>query len=195
MIGKLSGKVEHICDGSLILNVNNVGYQVVCPATLLSRVSIGEQLSLFTEVQIREQQQEIQIFGFETEKEKALFSLLRSVSGVGSKLALATLSFLSCQTIVAAIKGGRASMLLSVPGIGKRVAERMVLELKSKLSTWPESSTEDSDSYSKSTEAAMALSKLGIPHADAMEKVQQILGQNKTLTLEELIKLVLQGKG
>lgn len=191
MIGKLLGKVEHIYESSLILSVHDVGYQVFCQSALLTRLTPGERLALFIETQIKDQQQEIQLFGFETEKEKAMFSLLRSVNGVGAKMALSLLSCLALENIVSAVKQGSPS-LLHVPGVGKKLAERIILELKAKLASWE--LAQQGDSFCRATEAAMALSKLGLAYSDALERVNQAAATCQGASTEELVRLALQGR-
>lgn len=190
MIGKLFGNVEHIYESSLILNVNSVGYQVFCQAGLLAKLLPGQSLTLFIETQIREQQQEIQLFGFETEREKAMFTMLRSVSGVGSKMALSLLSSLGLENIIAAIQKGEAP-LIKAPGVGKKLAERIILELKAKLSNWQ---SENTDVFCKTTEAAMALSKLGLTYADALERAQKAAAACQGASTEDLVRLALQSR-
>jgi holliday junction DNA helicase RuvA len=189
VIGKLFGIVEHIYESSLILNVNNVGYQIFCQAGLLKKLPSGQNLTLFVETQIREQQQEIQLFGFETEKEKEMFTMLRSVSGVGSKMALSLLS-LGIENIVAAVQKEEAP-LIKAPGVGKKLAERIILELKAKLANWQ---TGSADLFCKTTEAAMALSKLGLTYTDALERAQKAAATSQDASTEDLVRLALQNR-
>ncbi|WP_297322947.1 Holliday junction branch migration protein RuvA [uncultured Bartonella sp.] len=132
MIGKLSGIVDEISDDHIIVDVHGVGYIVFASSRVLASLpNIGEAVSLFIETQVREDA--IRLFGFTTGLEKDWFSLLQSVQGVGAKVALALLGTLSATELGNAIALKDIAMLCRAPGIGKKVAERIVTELKNKV--------------------------------------------------------------
>jgi len=131
MIGKLKGVIDEFGEDHVILDVGGVGYRVFVSHRALSNMgAIGEACSLFIETQMREDA--IRLFGFLHETERAWFRLLQHVQGVGAKVALALLGTLSVAEIADAIALRDAGILTRAPGIGKKVAERMITELKGK---------------------------------------------------------------
>lgn len=131
MIGKLKGRVDEIGDDHLILDVGGVGYLVYAPVRVLQGLpSPGEAAELHIETMVREDM--IRLFGFGSRPDKAWFQLLMTVQGVGAKVALAALGVMKASEIANAIALGDTAQIARAPGIGKRVAERIVTELKSK---------------------------------------------------------------
>lgn len=131
MIGKLTGRVDAVLEDSLILDVGGVGYEVFGSSRLLGRFSGGEEsVSLWIEMLVREDI--IRLNGFESLQERAWFKLLQSVQGVGSKVALAILGTLSTGDLASAIALQDKAMVSRAPGVGPKVAQRIVAELKDK---------------------------------------------------------------
>lgn len=131
MIGKLKGTVDTLAEDYLILDVHGVGYQVFCPSRILQALpGVGEAAVLFIETIVREDM--IRLFGFASEAEREWFRLLMTVQGVGAKVSLALLGILKAGEIANAIALGDKAMISRAPGVGKRVAERIVSELKDK---------------------------------------------------------------
>lgn len=131
MIGKLKGTIEEIAEDHVLVDVHGVCYVAFCSARTLSRLgSAGEAAVLFIETYVREDQ--LKLFGFETQLEREWFRLLQNVQGVGAKVALAVLSTLSASEIANAIALRDIAMVSRAPGVGKKVAERIVTELKNK---------------------------------------------------------------
>ncbi len=131
MIGKLKGTIDTLSEDHLILDVHGVGYQVFCPSRILQTLpAVGEAAVLFIETIVREDM--IRLFGFASEAEREWFRLLMTVQGVGAKVALALLGILKAGEIANAIALGDKAMISRAPGVGKRVAERIVAELKDK---------------------------------------------------------------
>ncbi|WP_019221158.1 Holliday junction branch migration protein RuvA [Bartonella senegalensis] len=131
MIGKLKGILEHIFDDHIIVNVQGVGYVVFISNRLRpSLPALGESLSLFIETHVREDA--IRLFGFVAKAEQEWFCLLQNVPGVGAKVALAILGTLSPDELAQAIALNDIAMISRAPGVGKKVSERIVSELKSK---------------------------------------------------------------
>lgn len=134
MIGKLTGKFDgQGADGAAIIEVGGVGYAVRAPALALPdlRKSAGETISLFIHTAVRDDA--IDLYGFLTEEDLGFFKLLMSVSGIGPKTALGILNIADAQTLKRSIAAGDAAALTKVFGIGKKSAERMVVELRDKL--------------------------------------------------------------
>lgn len=131
MIGKLKGVVDEIGEDHLVLDVHNVGYVVHCGArTLAGLPGAGEAVTLYIETHVREDQ--IRLYGFASALEREWFRLLQVVQGVGAKVALAVLSVLSPAELGNAIALRDIATITRAPGVGKKVAERIVTELKSK---------------------------------------------------------------
>ena len=131
MIGKLKGLIESYGQDSVILDVNGVGYEVHCSARTLQELpGIGQPAALSIETHVREDQ--IRLFGFVTEIEREWFRLLQTVQGVGAKVALAVLGTLKPSELASAIAMRDKAMVARAPGVGPKVAERIVTELKDK---------------------------------------------------------------
>jgi len=131
MIGKLKGLIESYGQDSVILDVNGVGYEVHCSARTLQELpGIGQPTALSIETHVREDQ--IRLFGFVTEIEREWFRLLQTVQGVGAKVALAVLGTLKPRELASAIAMRDKAMVARAPGVGPKVAERIVTELKDK---------------------------------------------------------------
>lgn len=131
MIGFLRGIVNQIFQGSCFIDVHGVGYRVYISGTTRDALTEGQEALLYTYMSVREDA--IQLYGFGTQDEYDLFILLISVSGIGPKVGLGILSGLSVDGIKVAIMNGELSTLTKLPGIGKKSAERLVLELKDKI--------------------------------------------------------------
>lgn len=136
MIGRLEGLVIDKSAEGVLVNVGGVGYEVACPLTVIDRLPRkGAPCVLSIHTHVREDQ--ITLYGFNDEAERRLFRQLIAVSGVGPKLALACLSGLDADALAVAIASEDVKKLSSVPGIGKRTAERLILELKGKVGILP----------------------------------------------------------
>lgn len=130
MIGKLRGKVDAIGESFCIIDVNGVVYEVLCSARALRNMKIGDDVTLTIDTHVREDA--IRLFGFASEVERTWFRTLQNVQGVGSKVALGLLGTLSRAEIANAIALGDWARVEQAPGIGKKLAQRIVAELKDK---------------------------------------------------------------
>jgi Holliday junction DNA helicase RuvA len=178
MIVKLKGVVDEIGEDHVILDVHGVGYLVFAPARVLQSLpSRGEAAVLHIETIVREDM--IRLYGFGSAAEKAWFQLLLTVQGVGAKVALGALGVLSASEIANAIALGDTTAITRAPGIGKRVAERIVTELKSKAPAFASvdagtiavSSQAKSDVATNAGDAVSALMNLGYAQAQASAAV------------------------
>ena len=134
MIGWLSGKVVQAVPDRLILDVGGVGYQVAIPLSTyyeLQKADAGATLRLFIHTHVREDA--LALYGFWTERERELFERLIAVSGIGPRLAQVVLSGMAPDELIAALAAGDVARLVRIPGVGKKTAERMVVELRDKL--------------------------------------------------------------
>ena len=130
MIGKLRGKVDAVGESHLILDVNGVGYEVQASARTLRNIKAGDEASLTIDTHVREDA--IRLYGFTSEVERSWFRTLQSVQGVGSKVALSALGTLSPQDLANAIALQNWAAVEQTPGVGKKLAQRIVAELKDK---------------------------------------------------------------
>lgn len=191
MIAWLSGRLRHRATDHLIIDVAGVGYQVSVPLSTSSSIpDVGEDVGLHIHTHVREDA--ISLFGFLTQAERDLFLLLVGVSGIGPKLALAVLSSLSVQDLSDALQTADDSRLCMIPGIGKKSAARMVLELKDKMKLImpaipaPRSgSTVVSDDIE---DAISALINLGYKRPQAEEAVKKVKQGPTVPTVHELIR-------
>lgn len=180
MIGKLKGVVDAFGEDWVLLDVNGVCYEVHCsPRTLASLPQVGEATTVAIETHVREDQ--IKLFGFATDAERAWFRLLQSVQGVGAKVALAVLGTLSPQDLANAVALQDKAQVARSPGVGPKVAQRIVSELKDKipnmvLSGQPgaaiaEVGATPPPDAPAAADAVSALTNLGYAHAQAAAAV------------------------
>jgi Holliday junction DNA helicase RuvA len=130
MIGKLRGKVDAVGESFLIIDVNGVGYEVQASARTLRNLKAGDEVSLTIDTHVREDA--IRLFGFSSELERSWFRTLQTIQGVGSKVALGVLGIMSPQDLANAIALGNSAAVEEAPGVGKKLAQRIVAELKDK---------------------------------------------------------------
>ncbi|MEL6201747.1 MAG: Holliday junction branch migration protein RuvA [Pseudomonadota bacterium] len=139
MIGKLKGTVDEVADDHVVVDVHGVGYVAHCSTRTLGGLNAGEAAVLFIETYVREDQ--LKLFGFTSQLEREWFRLLQSVQGVGAKVALAILSTLTPSDLANAIALQDKAMVARAPGIGPKVAQRVVTELKNKAPAFAGSAT------------------------------------------------------
>lgn len=188
MIGFLKGKLISSKPTQILLDVNGVGYRVSISINTFEKISENEEASLFIHTHVKEDS--ITLFGFFTEAEKEMFELLISISGIGPKIALGLLSGISVESLKEAIEEGNVTRITAVPGIGRKTAERLVLELRSKVENIVSFETSSVKPSAKS-EAISALTTLGYNLKVAEKSVRDLLTENSRYSLEELIKKAL----
>ncbi|MCL2405308.1 MAG: Holliday junction branch migration protein RuvA [Defluviitaleaceae bacterium] len=186
MIAYIKGPLSYVSDHTAIIDAHGVGYQVHVSSSTLSRLpSRGSEVQLFTYMQVSESGQSLH--GFLTQEELRLFTLLISVSGIGPKVASGILSTLSPQQVIIAIVADDAAALSKAPGVGKKTAQRVLLELRDKIKTtdpWENSSDEQATSISapgprsEKQDAMDALLALGYGRAEAMQAVLEVADEN-----------------
>ncbi len=187
MIGYLHGKIISKKPTKLLIDVNGVGYLVNISISTFEKIADKEEASLFTYLSVRESAMDL--FGFYTMAEKEMFELLISVSGIGPKSAQSILSGIQIEDLKDALKSGNVSRLISIPGIGRKTAERMVIELRDKVESVVE--IIDGVSFSKSSvssDAIAALVNLGYNQKVAERMVRAISDKSPDVSIEELIK-------
>ena len=188
MIGYLSGKIISSKPTKITLDVSGVGYVVNISINTFEKISDKESANLFIHTNVKEDS--ISLFGFYNESEKEMFELLISVNGIGPKLAISILSGILVDELRHAIMDGDISRIVSIPGIGRKTAERLVLELKSKITSV---SSEEGEKipFSIKNEAIAALTTLGYNLKQAEKSVRDIISADPNVTLEDLIKKAL----
>jgi len=200
MIGKLKGRLDSIGESSILLDVGGVGYLVfISGKTRAALPAYGEPLSLLIETQMREDS--LKLFGFSSGDEQAWFRLLQNVPGVGAKLALAVLGSLSPAELSAAVSLRDAAALCRAPGIGKKVAERLITELKSKLPALSRDFAAPATGAARpaggalpnaALDAVSALTNLGYKADEAGRAIAEAAKQADGAETAELIRLGLQ---
>ncbi len=180
MIGRLTGNLVLIEGNQLLLDVSGVGYEVEVSASVLATSpQAGKSLALYTHFVVREEAQ--LLFGFGDQRERDLFRAYIRINGVGPKMALALISSISLPTLVSAVQANEVGVLTKVPGVGKKTAERLMVELKSRLdSLMPEgmsavSLAAGAVDRAVGREAEDALIALGYKPNQASDAVQQAL--------------------
>lgn len=188
MIASLQGRLESLGSNWAIINVNGVGFQVYLPTSTLSTLgSIGKEVHLHTNLVLREDS--VTLYGFASAEELSLFQTLLSVSGIGPKLALAMLSAMSVEQVSMAIATGSVDLLRTVPGIGKKTAERLILELKDKIGTGFIAAL--TPLAQENADVLTVLTSLGYSVSEASRAVAS-LPSASDLSLEEKVKRALQ---
>jgi len=192
MIASLHGIVDALGADFLIVNVNGVGFKVTVNTSVLSEGGvIGRNIKLFTHLHVRED--DLSLYGFSSPDGLRLFDLLLTVSGLGPKTAMNLLSGMTADELAMAIASGSQEMLTSIPGIGKKTADRLILELKDKVGG-AMISTAIGRAAQENADVVAALVSLGYSVNEASRAVAA-LPAGKKLTLEEKIKLTLQSLG
>ena len=202
MIAYLRGKVLATTEETMIIDVNGLGYEVYCSSGAFKKGSAGEYVELHTYLQVKEDG--ITLFGFESVKEKELFMKLISVSGVGPKLGISVLSGMSGEDFAEAIATADAKRLAGVKGLGKKTAEKIILELHGKISAAEVLGASGDDLTPSPTaataaklsaqdeEAISALTGLGFTRNESVQAVKKAHDLGAT-SVEEIIMKALQG--
>ena len=192
MIAFLSGLVRDLRENSAVLLVSGVGYELLCPASTLGRLTLGAPAELHTRLVVREDS--MTLFGFLDTDSLRLFDLLTGVSGIGPKLALALLSAMPPSALAQGLLSADTALLSSVSGVGKKTAERLVLELQNKvpehLAAGPVGKGAGAAAVVSTAgrDAVDALLALGFRDAQVRTVVAELLSQDATLSADTLIR-------
>lgn len=191
MIAYLKGTIAAIEEQSCITDVEGVGYRVEVSSQTREALAPGKEIKLLIFHHITENDQ--RLFGFITQKEKNLFERLITVKGIGPKLGLTILSGMQAPALMEAIVTQDITSLVTIPGIGKKTAERMVLELKDKLfdESAPSVVSGDAGKRGKREEAVSALEALGFPSREVVRVVNSILAKEGGATVSDIVKQAL----
>ena len=195
MIGYLKGKLLYSTADTAVIEVNGVGYEVYCSASAFSKMTVGGTCEVYTYLQISEQNGAV-LYGFSSVEEKNMFLKLISVSGVGPKMGIAVLSAMDSSSLAAAIAMQDVKRLSSVKGLGKKTAERIILELREKVGAVAQSAgTAAAAPLPAAAEgdedAIVALQTLGFSRAESVKAVA-VAKQRGAEGIEEIIMQALK---
>ena len=182
MIARLAGKVAEKQDNSVIVDINGIGYELVVPQNILHSIKVGESTTFYVAENIKED--EYTLFGFDSTDSRQMYYKLTSVNGVGPKAAIAILSAHKHTEVAKAIMDDNVGLFSSVSGIGKKTAQRIILELKGKLVEAQKDTVDQQD------QAFQALVSLGYSPKDANLALK---GVDPSLPTQDRIKLGLKG--
>lgn len=197
MIGRLSGTLLHKRPPEIVVDVGGVGYELQVPMTTLFQLpDVGETVTLVTHHAVREDAHTL--YGFAGERDRELFRSLIKVSGVGPKLALTILSGMDSEHFARAVQGGDLSALVALPGVGKKTAQRLLVEMRDRIAPWREPgdagaapSAAAGPRPDKRADAEQALVALGYKPAEAARLVASV-DDERIGDSEELIRLALR---
>ncbi len=196
MIARLKGIVDGLGDGWVVIDVGGVGYLVFCSSKTLGQLAIGEAVALEIETHVREDH--IHLYGFRDSAEREWFKLLTSVQGVGAKVGLALLGVLGPDDLMRAVAAGDKALVTQTPGVGPKLATRILSELKDKAGAIaigqagaerPATANTAAPGTAALSDAASALANLGYGPAEALGAVSRVAGRlGDEATVEELIR-------
>jgi Holliday junction DNA helicase RuvA len=184
MIGRLEGRIQQLAPGRVLIDVRGVGYLVSTTLRAVAEVAGSETAALLIHTRVKDDA--IELYGFTGANELEAFERLIAVVGVGPRIALAVLSSLAPDELASVVATGDLARLTMTPGVGKKTAQRILLELKGRLST---TATTGGDLRG---DAASALVNLGYRQAQAMEAVEAVLADNPADDVGEILRLALQ---
>ena len=190
MIAHLRGKIEEKFGNSLILDVNGVGYEITVPTPDFEACNLGEERKFYTYHQVRENAEEL--YGFSSLAAKKIFELLISVQGVGPKAAIAILSLAEAEEVRNAIANADAAFIAKASGVGKKSAERVIVDLSDKVgipSHYGATEAKFTTAVAANDEALDALIALGFPLKEATAALEKV---DPNLSVEERVKLALK---
>lgn len=187
MIGKIKGIIDYIGSDHIVVDVSGVGYLIYCSSKIVINSEIGQKISLFIETHVREDH--IHLYGFMNLEEKNLFIMLNTVKGVGNKVALALLSQMKIDDLFYAISSKDKNAFKSVSGIGPKIAERIIMELKDKIGE-VNIGFNFVQNNNILDDAVSALINLGINKADANNLVRKVYQEG--MLVEEIITSALK---
>jgi len=190
MIGSIEGKVIHVGEKSIIINVHGVGYKLSVSGDTAAQAEVGKEVFFWTHMHVREDA--LDLYGFLEREELQFFELLIQVSGIGPKGALTILAVASVDILRKAITSGDTAYLTKISGIGKKTAEKIVLELRDKVGTLTEEQKEESlQGNLNMLDALEALKSLGYREHEAREALKKVEeGADMNTKIREALKVL-----
>ena len=198
MISRLCGLLLEKTPPVLLIDVHGIGYDVFAPMTTIYRLpDVGSEVILHTHFVVREDVQ--QLFGFADTRDRELFRTLIKVNGVGPKMALGIMSGMEVNDLVRCVRNENVAALTTIPGIGKKTAERLLVELRDKLVEWDVTNLSATHQKAKDTrlgdpaaEAESALVALGYKPVEASRMIQVVAKESSAASSQDLIRLALR---
>lgn len=193
MIGSIAGVLTLKAPPHLRLEVGGIGYEIEAPmSTFYGLPAVGERIRLLTHLVVREDAH--LLYGFATEGERALFRQLLKISGIGPRIALAILSGVSDAAFAHAVREQDAAALMRIPGVGRKTAERLIVEMRDRLeASAPKGQSAAAAATGAEAEAYSALVALGYKPQEATKLLKAVDTEGPALTTEEMIRRALQG--
>ena len=192
MIAKITGNVEGIDGNIIIIDVNGLGYEVLCPEKSISKIERNKTISLYVKTILRDDT--INLYGFLSIEEKMAFSTLQTVQGVGAKLAMTILGFFSIKELGSYIGNEDDKSICAAPGVGAKVAKRIITELKDVYSN--QSDIYNADTITIRNSVISALVNLGYSRTEALSLIERIKDDiNDGANIEDLIREALRRSG
>lgn len=188
MIAKIKGKIEYLKDNYAVVDVNGIGYKIFLTAYAMGKIAGGKEAEFFIHTYVREDA--LNLYGFLTMEELEMFELLISISGIGPKAGLGILTVATPNTIKTAILNEDSSILTKVSGVGKKTAERVILELKNKVADMPDS---DKVGAVADSDAIEALVSMGYSVAEAREALKHV--PKDVQDAGQMVKMALRNLG
>lgn len=198
MIGYIRGTIETIEEGNLILDRGGIGFQIFVPGSLAGNVRIGDEVKIYTHLHVKEDL--MQLYGFLTRDDLEVFRMLLNVNGIGPKAAVGVLSALSADELRFAVLSDDAGAISKAPGIGKKTAQKMILELKDKFSledafeqklTHVQQSEKGGGPGDAAGDAVQALTALGYSGTEALQAVRKV-EIREGMDTEDILKAALK---
>lgn len=193
MIAQIEGNLIRKSPDEVVIDVSGVGFSLIVSLPTFYKLPEDGRVLLHTYTHVREDA--LQLYGFWDQEEKKVFKLLIGVTKIGPKLARNILSGLSAKSLERAIGGNDLGAISAIPGVGRKTAERIVIELRDKVGAADQATGAKPSASSFENDAVSALINLGYKQADSQKIVKKILAENNGLTLEELIKDALRKLG
>ena len=200
MYAYIKGEVADIDASSIVVDNNGIGYYITVPGSVIdSGIRIGDEIKIYTHFSVREDA--MQLYGFISKDDLTMFRLLLNVNGIGPKAACGILSALSADDLRFAVLSDDAQSIAKAPGVGKKTAQKIILELKDKVdledafekkAARTEEKAKQNTISSIETEAVMALTALGYPNTQAMKAVRDAVRKTGADTVEALLKAALK---
>jgi Holliday junction DNA helicase RuvA len=191
MIAKLKGRIDELKPTEVTLDVNGVGYHLKIPLSTYEGIQNQDEVSLHVYTYHKEDQ--LKLFGFLSEKEKSIFSILINISGIGPVMALSILSGINIHQLVDSVRRDDPSILIRIPGVGRSKAEKLIFELKRKMKRLEDFVTETPrESVSLFNDALEALISLGFDEKKSSQTIDSILNENADISIEEIVKNALR---
>jgi len=186
MIVKLKGNVDEIKPTEIIIDVNGVGYGLTIPLSTYEKIQTLKSVNLYVYTFHKEDQ--LKLYGFYTEDEKNLFTILINITGIGPSMAISILSGISIQGLVESVKTENPSLLVKIPGIGTNKSEKLIFELKRKIKKLEQFSVEIKKEFSLRNDAVDALVSLGFMELKSAKIIDGIIKENPDSPIEFIVK-------